>query len=88
VGDPNRLQLEVRIDGRLQQTVDLGRMLRPATQLITDVSEFMTLRHGDVLLLGLGAQRPQANAGQRIEIRAPGLATLGVLTNTLVEEHP
>lgn len=88
VGDPNRLRLEVRIDGHLQQTVDLGQMLRPAAQLIADVSAFMTLRHGDVLLLGLGAHRPLAHAGQRIEIRAAGLDALGVLTNTLVEETP
>ncbi len=87
VGAPNRLRLEVRVDGRLQQTVDLGRMLRPAAQLVADVSEFMTLRHGDVLLLGLGAKRPLARAGQRIEIRAAGVPTLGVLTNTLVEEQ-
>ena len=87
VGDPNRLRLEVRIDGRLQQTVDLAQMRRHAAQLIADVSEFMTLRHGDVLLLGLGADRPRARAGQRIEIRAAGLEALGVLTNTLVEEQ-
>ncbi|MEQ1659841.1 MAG: fumarylacetoacetate hydrolase family protein [Hylemonella sp.] len=86
VGDPNRLRLEVRVDGRLQQTVDLGRMLRPAAQLIADVSEFMTLRHGDVLLLGLGVKRPLAHAGQRIDIHAQGIPALGTLSNTLVQE--
>jgi 5-oxopent-3-ene-1,2,5-tricarboxylate decarboxylase / 2-hydroxyhepta-2,4-diene-1,7-dioate isomerase len=86
VGDPNRLQLEVRIDGRLRQTVDLARMQRPAAQLVADVSEFMTLRHGDVLLLGLGAHRPRARAGQRIDIRATGLPALGTLSNTLAQE--
>jgi len=83
VGDPNRLHLEVRIDGRLRQTVDLAQ----TAQLIADVSEFMTLRHGDVLLLGLGANRPLARAGQRIEISASGLPALGTLANTLVEEQ-
>lgn len=87
VGDPNRLHLEVRIDGRLRQTVDLAQMRRHAAQLIADVSEFMTLRHGDVLLLGLGANRPLARAGQRIEISASGLPALGTLANTLVEEQ-
>jgi 5-oxopent-3-ene-1,2,5-tricarboxylate decarboxylase/2-hydroxyhepta-2,4-diene-1,7-dioate isomerase len=86
VGNPNRLRLEVRVDGQLLQTVDFAQMLRPAAQLIADVSEFMTLRHGDVLLLGLGAKRPLARAGQRIEIRTPGLPELGTLTNTLVQE--
>lgn len=86
VGDPAAAQLEVRIDGQLRQTVDCAQMLRPAAQLIADVSDFMTLRRGDVLLLGLGANRPLARAGQRIEIRATGIDALGVLTNTLVEE--
>jgi len=86
VGDPNRLRLEVRVDGQLQQTVDLAQMHRHAAQLIADVSEFMTLRHGDVLLPGLGAKRPRAHAGQRIEISAIGIPALGTLMNTLVQE--
>lgn len=86
VGDPNRVQLEVRIDGRLRHTVDLAQMRRSAAQLIAEVSEFMTLRHGDVLLLGLGAQRPRARAGQRIDIQARGMPALGTLSNTLVQE--
>lgn len=88
VGNPNRLKLEVRVDGRLQQTVELARMRRAAAPLIADVSEFMTLHRGDVLLLGLGAKRPRARAGQRVDICAPGLPALGTLTNTLVTEAP
>lgn len=86
LGDPARVRLEVRVDGRLRQTLALAQLRRPAAQLIADVSAFMTLRHGDVLLLGLGADRPRARAGQRIEISAVGVPALGVLTNTLVEE--
>ena len=86
VGDPAGVRLEVRIDGTLRQRVDCAQMLRPAAQLIADVSEFMTLRRGDVLLLGLGAQRPLARAGQRIEIRAAGVPALGTLSNFLVPE--
>lgn len=86
IGDPNRLRLQVRIDGRLRQTVDLARMRRPAAQLIAEVSEFLTLQRGDVLLLGLGAPRPLARAGQRIEIQAPEAPALGVLRQQLVEE--
>lgn len=86
LGDPSRLRLQVRVDGRLQRTVDLGHMRRSAAQLIADVSELMTLRHGDVLLLGLGADRPLASAGQRIDIHAAGVPALGRLSNTLVPE--
>jgi 5-oxopent-3-ene-1,2,5-tricarboxylate decarboxylase / 2-hydroxyhepta-2,4-diene-1,7-dioate isomerase len=86
VGDPAAVRLVVRVDGALRQTVDCGQMLRPAAQLIADVSEFMTLRRGDVLLLGLGAHRPLARPGQRIEIRAHGIPALGTLSNSLIAE--
>lgn len=86
VGDPNRLRLQVRIDGRLRQTVELAQMRRHAARLIADVSAFMTLHPGDVLLLGLGADRPRARAGQRVDIQAPGVPALGVLSHALLAE--
>jgi 5-oxopent-3-ene-1,2,5-tricarboxylate decarboxylase / 2-hydroxyhepta-2,4-diene-1,7-dioate isomerase len=81
--DPSRFRLEVHVNGELKQSVDFGQLVRPAKQLLADVSEFMTLGAGDVLMLGLDAGRPLAGAGDRIEISAPGL---GTLANTLVAE--
>jgi 5-oxopent-3-ene-1,2,5-tricarboxylate decarboxylase / 2-hydroxyhepta-2,4-diene-1,7-dioate isomerase len=81
--DPSVFILEVRINGDLRQTVRFAELVRPATQLLAEVSEFMTLGPGDVLMLGLDAGRPHAKTGDRIEIRAEGL---GTLTNTLVKE--
>jgi 5-oxopent-3-ene-1,2,5-tricarboxylate decarboxylase / 2-hydroxyhepta-2,4-diene-1,7-dioate isomerase len=46
----------------------------------------MTLQAGDVLMLGCGARRPLARAGDRIDIYAPGVPALGLLTNTLIQE--
>ncbi len=83
--DASRLRLEVRIDGELRQVVDFSQMVRSASELLADVSEFMTLRTGDVLMLGCDAGRPLARVGQRIDITAPGL---GTLTHTLVAEEP
>jgi 5-oxopent-3-ene-1,2,5-tricarboxylate decarboxylase/2-hydroxyhepta-2,4-diene-1,7-dioate isomerase len=82
-GDPSRFTLEVRINGALRQSVDFANLVRSAAQLLADVSEFMTLRAGDVLMLGCDLGRPLASAGDRIDIGAPGFATL---TNTLVAE--
>ncbi len=81
--DPSRFVLEVRINGKLEQTVDFSNLIRSAQQLLSDVSEFMTLGPGDALMLGLEAGRPLARAGDRIEIRAEGL---GTLTHMLVAE--
>ena len=82
-GDPSRFRLEVRIDGQLRQTVDFSNLVRDARQLLADVGEFMTLRAGDVLMLGCDVGRPLAKVGERIEVRADGL---GTLSNRLVAE--
>jgi 5-oxopent-3-ene-1,2,5-tricarboxylate decarboxylase/2-hydroxyhepta-2,4-diene-1,7-dioate isomerase len=82
-GDPAIFKLEVRINGELKQTVRFSELVRPADQLLADVSAFMTLREGDVLMLGVDANRPRAKAGDHIEISMPAL---GTLANTLVQE--
>lgn len=82
-GDPSGFMLEVRINGELQQTVDFKHLVRDADRLLADVGEFMTLRPGDMLMLGCDAGRPLAKAGDRIDITAQGF---GVLSNTLVAE--
>jgi 5-oxopent-3-ene-1,2,5-tricarboxylate decarboxylase/2-hydroxyhepta-2,4-diene-1,7-dioate isomerase len=82
-GDPAVFKLEVRINGELKQTVRFSQLVRPADKLLADVSEFMTLGAGDMLMLGCDAGRPRARVGDRIEISMPAL---GTLTNTLVAE--
>jgi len=83
VADPAGFRVEVRINGTLKQSIDFSQLVRPAQQLLADVGDFMTLAHGDVLMLGCDAGRPLARAGDRIEISAPGFETLA---NTLVQE--
>lgn len=83
VADPTNFRVEVRINGELKQSIDFSQLVRPAQQLLADVGDFMTLAHGDVLMLGCDAGRPLARAGDRIEISAPGFETL---TNTLEQE--
>lgn len=82
-GDPAVFKLEVRINGELKQTVRFSQLVRSADQLLADVSEFMTLGPGDMLMLGCDVGRPRAKVGDRIDITMPAL---GTLTNTLVAE--
>ncbi|HYP85192.1 fumarylacetoacetate hydrolase family protein [Variovorax sp.] len=83
--DPASFSLEVRIDGQTRQRADFSELVRPPAQLLADVADFMTLRAGDVLMLGCNAGRPLARAGQRVDIVAPGF---DVLSNTLVGGQP
>lgn len=82
--DPSTFVLEVRVNGDLHQTVAFSNLIRPASRLLADVGEFMTLGAGDVLMLGCDAGRPLAKPGDHIEISASGM---GSLSNTLVAER-
>jgi 5-oxopent-3-ene-1,2,5-tricarboxylate decarboxylase/2-hydroxyhepta-2,4-diene-1,7-dioate isomerase len=82
-GDPAVFRLEVRVNGELKQTVRFSQLVRPADRLLADVSEFMTLGEGDMLMLGCDVGRPRARVGDRVEIKMPAL---GTLTHTFVAE--
>ncbi len=88
LGDSARVRLEVRINGDLEQVMDFSQLIRDAQTLARDVGEFMSLREGDVLMLGLdclaGGGRPLASVGDRVEIASPSHPVLGVLSNSLV----
>jgi len=82
-GDPAVFKLEVRVNGELKQTVRFSQLVRPADRLLADVSEFMTLGEGDMLMLGCDVGRPRARVGDRVEIKMPAL---GTLSHTFVAE--
>lgn len=79
------------LDGDIVTTIDgveahrwsLKRAVRDAATLIADVTGFMTLAAGDMLMLGIAHDAPMARAGQRLLVTAPGFAPLDV---TLAEE--
>lgn len=76
VGDPDALAVQISIDGRVVQQTSTAGMQRPVAQLIAEVSAFMTLAGGDVLMLGVAAGAPRARAGQRVRIEIDGIGTL------------
>ena len=80
VQDWAALQIAVRRNGDLVQTVDLRELVRNMPTLLADVGEFMTLQPGDVLMVGtdclVDGTRPRAKAGDRVEISAPGFASV------------
>ncbi len=86
----NGLQLELRINGVHRQTTALAELVRDAATLLADVNEFMTLRLGDVLMLGSDClpdgSRPLVHAGDTVEISATGFKP--AVHSFLAEEKP
>lgn len=72
-----KLQIELHVNGVHRQTTALADLVRDAATLWADVNGFMTLRPGDVLMLGTDCladgTRPLVHAGDTVEITAPGL---------------
>lgn len=83
IGSPDALDIEVSIDGAVVHHWRTRDLLRPAAKLLADVTDFMTLTPGDVLMIGVGAGAPRARAGQRVSIAVAGI---GRLDNPLTAE--
>lgn len=76
VADPDALDIRAYVDGALVHTANTAELIRPAAQLLAEVSEFMTLAPGDVLALGAAAPAPRVRAGQTLRIEIDGLGSL------------
>lgn len=76
VGDVDALALRVFIDGQLVQIASSADHVRSAARLIADVSEFMTLAPGDVLLTGFASAAPRVRAGAVVAIESERLGRL------------
>lgn len=83
VVDPDALEVRVFVDGELRQRNTTANLVRPVAALIADVSAFMTLAEGDLLLVGVPEDAPRARAGQAVAIEIDGI---GRLENRLVAE--
>ncbi len=82
--DPDALHIQVWVDGTLQHSSTTGDRLRNVAQLLVDVTDFMTLQPGDILMLGTSAHAPRVHAGQTVTIEMEGV---GSLTNSFVTEQ-
>ncbi|WP_372704157.1 fumarylacetoacetate hydrolase family protein [Castellaniella sp.] len=83
--DPDDVTLSVYVDGIRQQQASTAGFIRPLGRLLQDITAFMTLVPGDVLLTGVPAEAPLVRAGQSVAIEIAGL---GRLENHLIPESP
>ena len=74
--DPGAVTIVVRINDAEVQRVSLEGLLRPLARLIADVSDFMTLYPGDVLLVGSAHDAPLARAGDAFSVEITGVGFL------------
>ncbi|MNT66708.1 Homoprotocatechuate catabolism bifunctional isomerase/decarboxylase [compost metagenome] len=83
VTDPHNLTLTLLVNGEVRQENTTANFVRSIPQLIAELSEFMTLHAGDVLITGTPEGRVDVQPGDQVVVEISGL---GRLTNTIVAE--
>jgi 5-oxopent-3-ene-1,2,5-tricarboxylate decarboxylase/2-hydroxyhepta-2,4-diene-1,7-dioate isomerase len=68
VADPDALDIVVEVEGGATFRASTATSTRRVAQLISDVTEFMTLSAGDVLTLGVPHGVPVIGAGESVSI--------------------
>ena len=79
--DPADLAITCTVDGELRQAGRTAQMTRTVANLVSYVSEAMTLLPGDVILTGTPAGVGQIVVGQQVTV---GIEGIGNLTNRVV----
>ncbi|ACU70262.1 5-oxopent-3-ene-1,2,5-tricarboxylatedecarboxylase [Catenulispora acidiphila DSM 44928] len=79
--DPGDLAITCTVDGELKQAGRTVQMTRPVADLVSYVSEAMTLLPGDVILTGTPAGVGPIVVGQQVSV---GIEGIGNLTNRVV----
>lgn len=83
IPDPGQLMIRTFINDELVQTQPLNDLNRSIPQLLSDVTEYMTLSKGDVLLVGIPLHAPLAVPGDTVRVE---IDSIGGLENKLNAE--
>ncbi|MGH8451447.1 fumarylacetoacetate hydrolase family protein [Pseudomonas sp.] len=76
VANPNQLSLKLWVNGELRQENATSNWVRDIPQLISEISEFMTLHPGDVLITGTPEGRVDVQPGDKVEVEISGVGRL------------
>jgi 5-oxopent-3-ene-1,2,5-tricarboxylate decarboxylase/2-hydroxyhepta-2,4-diene-1,7-dioate isomerase len=69
-------EIRISINGELRCRANITDLVRPIDRLIADITEFLTLQPGDIVLAGEPHDAPLAQAGDRVRVEMDGLAAL------------
>jgi len=80
IAQPDALSVTIKVNGELKSTFDLSQMQRSVAELISIISNIMTLQAGEVIAVGFAGERVALAKGDKVEA---AIAGIGTLNNTL-----
>jgi 2-keto-4-pentenoate hydratase/2-oxohepta-3-ene-1,7-dioic acid hydratase in catechol pathway len=81
--DPGHLTIQTRVNGEIRQSTSTTDMVFSVAELISYVSQVMTLEPGDVILTGTPAGVGPLQPGDVVEVEIEGI---GILRNPVVSQ--
>jgi len=69
-------EIRISINGELPCRANIDDLVRPVDRLLADISEFLTLQPGDMVLVGEPHNAPLAQAGDRVRVEIDGLPAI------------
>jgi len=76
IGDPDALDITVEIDGVLAYRTSTADLVRSTTALLAEISQFMTLQAGDLILAGPSQSPAHARHGAHVAVSIAAIGTL------------
>ena len=76
VSNPHNLAITLYVNGEIRQQNTTANFVRNIPLLIAEISEFMTLHAGDVLITGTPEGRVDVQPGDTVEVEISGLGRL------------
>lgn len=80
--DPKNLRIETRVNGVTKQRSNTKNMIFDVFELVSFISEIMTLLPGDAIITGTPPGVGEIKVGDTVEVEIEGI---GVLKNTVTE---
>jgi len=74
--DAGSLQLRTRVNGEVVQDASSEELIFPFAQIVADLSRFMTLERGDVILTGTPAGTGVVEPGDVVEVELEGVGSV------------
>jgi 2-keto-4-pentenoate hydratase/2-oxohepta-3-ene-1,7-dioic acid hydratase in catechol pathway len=81
VGDPSKLDMQVRVNGHVTRSGNSGQMIFSTHEVIAYCSDYAGLEAGDIISLGTFDGEKQLHPGDELELE---IEKLGVLKNRVV----
>jgi len=73
---PDDARIELRVDGETKQSSSIDQFFFSVPELITEISQYLTLEAGDVISTGTPAGVGPLSDGDHVEVEIEGIGTL------------